>query len=273
MFRGARSAPGELALKQARRSRKCGETRQVAQARSTPRGQSPGGWHPGPRMPSGWALHPATRRAPRSAARPRRRPRLSVRTHLHPFPPELAPSLWVPGGEAAWGQGQADAAKERRGHTLWAESQAGSVVTLPGAHPLLLPRLGGTGRGVSLLCLGRGSRKPLGGWRACPGRDSQCISSARRRPQREAGNAQGWAATVGVRRPVWPGAPPLDPSPSPGPRETPGLFVSHLPPSELGWRGCPRGLTDAEGDWGLRRDPQHRLAARKLQSRDGGQVI
>ena len=61
---------------------------------------------------------------------------------------------------------------------------------------------------------------------------------------------------------------PARPIPLPRPPgDTTAVPVPRLPPSELGWRGCPRGLTDAEGDSGLRRD---RLAARKLQSRDGG---
>ena len=43
----------------------------------------------------------------------------------------------------------------------------------------------------------------------------------------EAGDAQGWAATVGrAEASLWPGAPPLDPSPSLGPRGTPQLSLS-----------------------------------------------
>lgn len=161
--------------------------------------------------------------------RARRRPRLSVHTHLHPFL-ELAPSLWVPGGEAAWGQGQADAVKERRWHTLWAESQAGSVVTLPGAHPLLLPRLGGTGRGVSLLCLGRGSRKPLGAGEPALGETpSAFLLGQKKAPER------GWqrpglgshcrcGGQFGLSTPA-------DPSPPP---QAPGRHQAvRLPPSSL----------------------------------------
>lgn len=206
------------------------ETRQVTQARFGPHEAEPSVLAPCPRMPSGWAPPSHQESSPGVPRAPDGRPGGSVSTHTCTPSSEPASSLWVHRVvEAAWGQGQADAVKEKVAYT-WAESQAGSVVTLPGAHLSCLVDLGDR-PGVSLLCLGRGSRKPLGLESPAPGRDSQCISSARRRPCR-GWQRPGLGQPLSVRR----GQFGLEHSPltHPPPRP-PGRHqgCSRLPPSSL----------------------------------------